>query len=693
MKCGKPSFAVQKRRLRLPETFKPSRIMNILYPELETLSAATVDFAAAAHRETTRQWCGDEAFAQLRDDVAAMLRDPQHIALCEEHHARMYHFLQDETYPKGVYRVASAAMYRAGAPDWEILFSVADLDDLLGDDVYLSGIAHCETAPLRVLLSLSPAGGDAAYTLEWDLARGAPAEDGFHFPLGKSTITWRDENSVWVCPAWDARQCTVSGYAREAWLLRRGQSFVQAQPIMQADDDDVALEAWRYLDAQGAPLDIACVRHGFFAQSYFRILPSGETENIPLPTGAELCGLLGGFLLLRLREDWQRSREHYLAGSLIAVKYARGALHEAFVLFRPSATQSLECVETSRRFVLVHYLDNVAGCLKAWRLQHNTWQQVPAPSVDTLTLELTDQPYGGDVFYFLAEDLLQPPVLYAWDANLDELCVMRRRKTVFAQDQLRIEQHFAQAADGSLIPYFWCGSRAAADTPTVVYAYGGFGVSTLPHHQEITGKHWLQNGGAWVIANVRGGSEFGPNWHHAAQRTHKARAAEDLLAVVRDVHGKGYTSPAHTALQGGSNGGLVVTAAMCRAPHLIGAVVAEMPLIDMLRFHRLGAGASWIEEYGDPEHETFQAALKALSPLHHLQDNTVYPPVLITTDLHDDRVHPAHALKLYARLRELGAKAYLYVNQAGGHEGNADQTTQAAEFATVFRFLRENLEK
>ncbi len=665
--------------------------MSILYPELEILSETSCDFAAQAHDETVRAWCAGRDFDEMQAQIGAMLRDPAHIPLCEEHHARMYHFLQDAAHPKGVYRVSSAAMYRAGAPDWQVLFAVADFDELLGDDVYLSGIAHCETAPERVLLSLSPAGTDAAYTIEFDLAQQAVVADGFHFPLSKSTAQWRDADSVWLCPAWDERQVTASGYPREAWLMERGQTIAEAQPIFQAEENDVSVEAWRYLDGQGAPLDVLCVRHGFFAQSYFRIKPDGAVVKIPLPPGAEVCGYLGGFLLLRLREAWRRTRETYSAGSLLAVKYARDALHQAQVLFCPSAAQSLECVESSRRFVLIHYLDNVASRLAAWRLGHDVWQPVSAPQVDTLTLELIDQPYGGDVFYFVGEDLLHPPVLYVWDAGSDELSVLRRRRAAFSSDGLHLEQHFALAADGTQIPYFWCGSRAAADVPTMVYAYGGFGVSALPHYQEITGKYWLEKGGALVIANIRGGGEYGPDWHHAAQRENKNISVTDLLAVVRDLHGKGYTSPPHTALQGGSNGALMVTAAMCRAPQCAGAVVAEMPLSDMLRYPALGAGASWIEEYGDPGHESYQASLVSLSPLHQVREGVDYPPLLITTDLNDDRVHPAHALKLYARLRAVGAPSWLYVNAVGGHEGNADQATQAAEFAVVWSFLNQTI--
>lgn len=656
----------------------------MLFPPL---SADTVAAARQAHAATLHTFAGKD-FAALCANITAALQDDAHIPLCEEHNGRMFHFLQNAEFPKGVYRAAASPLYRAGAPDWQIIFSVADFDAVLGDDVCLTGIAHCETAPHKVLLTLAPGGADAAYTLEFDIDSGTIAADGFHFPLGKNTVHWRDENSVWVAPAWAGEACTRSGYPRAVYLLRRGENFSAAEKILQAADDDLSAYAVRYLDAQGAPLDLAVIEKNFFDADYFPVHHGKTGEKIPLPQGAELCGYLGGFLLLRLREDWTRHAEKYLSGSLIAVKYSRGQLGKTQILFAPSAAQSLVCVETSRSFVLVHYLDNVCAHFAAFRLHNDTWHTAAAPEIAAKSTEITDQPYGGDVFYFLAEDLTTPPTLYAWDAKWNELCVMRRRTAAFDTQGIELKQFSAISSDGTPIPYFWCGSRAAPDVPTVVYFYGGFGVSELPHYLPLTGKYWLEQGGAWVIANVRGGSEFGPDWHHAAQRENKYRSVEDLLAVVRDLHTRRLASPAHTAVQGGSNGGLIAAAAYCRQHNDFAAAVCEVPLADMLHYPEYGAGASWAEEYGDPADARFTAALRALSPVENLPQNS-HCALLVTADLADDRVHPHHALKLFQAAAAANPDVWLYCSESGGHEGNAAQAQQAEEFAVQLRFLQK----
>lgn len=665
---------------------------SIYRPDLETLSDKIIQWAASASLKTETLLCQND-FTQLQQDIADLLADTHHIPLCEEHHDVMYHFLQNEQYPKGVYRSCQAQYYRAAIPNWQILFSVADFDEILGEDVYLTGISHCETNPTQVLISLSPNGSDAAFVIEFDLNNRQIVPNGFHFPCGKNSVAWRDKDSVWVCPAFDTKQQTNSGYSREVWLFQRRDSFETATPVFQAATDVVSVEAWRYLDTQGKDLDIISVNHGFFTHEYLTIDKNNQPQDLSLPDGAELCGVLGGFLLLRLQKTWKRTKQTHRQGSLIAVKYAKNQLLESFALFSPQERQNLVCVETSRHCVLIHYLDNVSGCLKAWKLNDGgAWREIVAPQVTAQTIELTDQPLGGDVFYFVAEDAINPPVLYAWDAAVEELSIIRRRPSVFHLEDLQLKQYTARSADGTEIPYFWCGKKAQTDTPTIVFVYGGFGENNLPTYQEIIGKHWLQKGGAFVWACVRGGGELGVDWHYAAQREHKYRAVEDVLAVVQDLHQNQRTSPEYTALQGGSNGALIATRTMTVAPHLMQALVAEMPIIDMLRFHQLGAGASWVEEYGHFDDSNVQAALRQLSPLVALENmNETLPVTLITTDINDDRVSYAHALKLYAMLCDKKAHSLLYLNTNGGHSGNTSLNNQAKNSAIIMYFLQQIL--
>lgn len=265
------------------------------FQQFENLdSPATQSFANEAHRETQARFMANNATRALSDGILAQMQDTRQIPFCQEHRARMYHFHQDAEYPKGVYRVCTAATYRSGYPEWEILFSVADFDEILGDDVYLGGVSHLVEKPNLALLTLSRAGGDVAYTLEMDLATGTLVGGGFHFPAGKNHISWRDEHSVWVCPAWDQRQLTQAGYPREVWLVERGQSFEESTPVFQIGHDGMMVNAWRYLDPQGSPIDLIEASQGFYTKTYLQVSAQGEAKPLNLPEDCDVVGYLSG---------------------------------------------------------------------------------------------------------------------------------------------------------------------------------------------------------------------------------------------------------------------------------------------------------------------------------------------------------------------------------------------------------------
>lgn len=669
-----------------------------VYQYLEELNSPTTQqFIQQAQEKTAEKWCQSDDYHQLKQEIIAQLQDNKQISFCQEHRARMYHFHQSAEFPKGVYRVCSAASYRAGLPEWTVLFSVADFDAVLGDDVYLDGVSHYVEQPEQVLLTLSAAGSDCAYTIEFDLRTCSIVQGGFHFPLGKNHIAWRDENSVWVCPAWQPQQCTVSGYPREVWLMRRGQSFEQAMPVYQMQAQGVMVQAWRYLDGQGAPIDLIEAAHTFFSKEYFYVNDQDEPMKLALPHDAEILGYLAGQLLLRLKSDWPRSKQTYVAGSLMAVKLNKGQLGEAFCLFAPTPTQALESVETTRKFVLASLLDNVSGSLKAWKWQNGQWVAQTLPNFPQGAIEIADQPWGGDTIYLAASDFVTPLTLFALDLNVMELCVLRRQPQQFNPQGIHVEQHFATSLDGERIPYYHVGQHQSPETPTLIYVYGGFAVPELPHYLAVFGKHWLEKGHAFVLANVRGGGEFA-HWHQAAIGNNKHKSVDDLLSIIDDLCAKSYTSRSKIAIQGGSNGGLVVASAFVRQPESMGALVCEVPLTDMLRYTQLYAGASWIDEYGNPENLQDFDYLKTFSPYHQLKTSPKsnssslnYPPAWISTHLSDDRVHPAHALKFYAKLSQQSNQAWLYAPQIGGHTGNSTQEATAAELACLLTFLQQTI--
>ena len=666
--------------------------MHDPYQYLENLnSSQTHHFVQQAHDQTITQFCQSDYFLKTKQQITAHLQDDKQIPFCQEHRAKMYHFHQSADFPKGVYRVCSAASYRAGLPEWQILFSVADFDEILGDDVYLDGVSHYVLQPEMVLLTLSSSGSDSAYTLEFNLNTGKIVPNGFHFPLGKNHIAWRDENSVWVCPAWDTRQLTTSGYPREVWLMKRGENFDQATPVYQMNESGVMVHAWRYLDGQGAPIDLIEAANTFFTKDYFYVHADTQAVKLPLPADCDILGYLAGQLLIKLKSDWQRSKQKYVSGSLLAVKLNKGELGEAYCLFVPTQSQALECVETTRKFIIASLLDNVSGSLKAWKWENGVWLEQHLPRFPNGAIEITDQPWGGDTVHLTASDFVTPLTLFSLDLNVMELTVLRRQPKQFDTQDIVVTQHFTKSLDGTSIPYYHVGKQKTPNTPTLIYVYGGFDVAELPHYLGSIGQHWLAQGNAFVLANVRGGGEFA-HWHEAAMRENKHKSVDDLLSIINDLCKRGYSSHQKIAIQGGSNGGLMVASAFVRQPEKIGAMICEVPLTDMLRYTKLYAGASWIDEYGNPDNPHAYEYLSKFSPYHQLDNTKHYPPAFITTNLSDDRVHPAHALKFYAKLRNNpNAKAWLYAPKTGGHTGNGTQTDTAAELACIFAFLHETI--
>ena len=663
------------------------------YAQFENLDDPYVtNYAHTAHQRTLEAFVDDATLA-MADDMLAQIQNDKQIPFCQEHRARMYHHFQSADYSKGVYRVCSAASFRSGLPDWDILFAVEAFDEVLGDDVYLNHVTHCTLAPTRALLELSSGGGDAAYTLEFDLTEKRIVDGGFHFPQGKNHIAWRDENSVWVCPAWHEGQLTHSAYPREVWMLERGHGMDEAIPVLQADVDDMLVAACRYLDPQGRDLDVIEVAHDFYRKTYYWVDEDIQAHALKLPDTCDLIGYLGGQLLVWLKSDWQRANQRYSSGSLLAVKLHKGELGQASVLFAPDAHSVLESVETTRQFVVMHVLNNVQSELRAQQFKQGAWHEAHAPSLPKGTIELVDQPYGGDVVYAAISDFTTPLTLLCVDFALQDVAVLRKQPKQFDAKNMLTQQLWANSADGTAIPYFHVGTPSEQPVPTIVYVYGGFAVAELPHYLGLLGRHWLSLGYAFVVANVRGGGEFGPAWHQAAILKNKHKSVEDLLAVVHDLHTRGLSTAKQTGLQGGSNGGLMALAAMVDEPDSVGAVVAEVPLADMLRYPHLSSGASWLAEFGDPhsEDEDEQRALYDLSPYHRIAHQRTYPATLLTTSLSDDRVHPAHAFKTYARLQQLEQASWLYCPEDGGHTGNTTQEELADETAVIMTFFAKQL--
>ena len=633
----------------------------------------------------------DHRFASLREDILDTLRDTRQIPFFNEHAGWLYNFHQSETQPRGVYRRTRLDDYRAGGQAWDIVLDIDRLASEEQEDWYLEGVSHYTLEPSRVLLTLSLGGSDAAVTREYDLETRQWVTDGFAFPYGKSHIAWRDRDSVFVCPAWSQEQCTRAGYPRDVWVLKRGQTWAAAQKVFEGAADSMMVTAWRFLSCDGGSLDMIEASDGFFHKTYHVVDADLLTRPMPLPVDADVLAWLDGDLVVKLSRDWAWNGKVFAAGSLLAWTMADGSVT---TLLSPGPRASIEAVECSRSFLLVNMLENVRSRLLAFQRVEGQWRRMDLPVPTSGVIEFVDQPWNTDVLYYSFSDFLTPTGLYRLALPLDEPECLRAQPAAFDASRFVAEQWQACAPDGTEIPYFVVRDRDLpfdGQAPTLLYGYGGFEVAMLPYYMDNFGPQWLEKGGVFVVANIRGGGEFGPAWHQAAQGIRRAVSFEDFIAVAEDLIARGLTRPGKLAIEGGSNGGLLVGAAMVRRPELFRAVVCEVPLLDMLRYTQLLAGASWIDEYGDPEDEEQRVHLHAYSPYHQLRFGVNYPQALFTTSLRDDRVHPAHARKMVARLNELGHQPLFCETDSGGHAGGTGQEQTATDLARVLVYLYQRL--
>ncbi|GGY09492.1 prolyl oligopeptidase family serine peptidase [Paludibacterium paludis] len=665
------------------------------YQWLESLDGADARAWVGERNERARAALeGDARFPELKRAILANLRDTRQIPYVSEHDGWLYNFHQDETQPRGVYRRIRPASYREGRQDWHTVLDIDAIAHDEGADWYLEGVSHYTLEPELCLVSLTPGGSDATVTREYHLGEGRFVDDGFAFPLGKSHIAWQDRDTLLVCPGWEGAELTGAGYPATVWRARRGEA---PECLFQAPADSMMVAAWRFLCPERGHWDMLEVSDSFYARRHARIVDSGEPVFLPLPGRAEVLAWIDGDLIIKLAEHWQADGQRFAPGSLLAVEgeALREGRHRVQCLIAPDAHSSVESVETTRSAIVVNLLSNVQSRLVGFRRVEGRWQGFALPTPEHGVIEFVDQPWNSDALYYSYCDFLVPSGLYRLQIGDDAPQCLRSQPAAFDAAPFVCEQWHAVADDGTAIPYFIVMPRqreAGVPLPTLLYGYGGFEVPMLPYYVENFGPHWLEKGGAFVVANIRGGGEFGPAWHQAAQGVNKPVSFEDFAAVARDLAARGVTDARHLAIEGGSNGGLLVAASLVRHPELFRAVVCEVPLTDMLRYTRLLAGASWVDEYGDPDEAGDRAALAAYSPYHHVSDNAAgYPSVFLTTSAQDDRVHPAHARKMAARLEEAGADVLFFETRDGGHGGNAGQEATAADLARVLVFLYRTL--
>jgi prolyl oligopeptidase len=635
-------------------------------------------------------------FEPARAKVLEILNSKDKIAYINRIGGHVYNLWTDEKNQRGLWRRTTLADFKNANPKWE---TVLDIDELGREEKesWVWGGADClGPAYQRCLVSLSRGGSDAEVVREFDLVAKQFVVDGFTLPQAKSQTTWIDQDTLLVGTDFGAGSMTKSGYPRIIKRWRRGSPLASAVTVYEANESDVRAFA---SSSQAKGNQWVMVGRGidfYNDESFF--LEGERSFKIDKPTDASF-ERHEKLAAIQLRSDWDIGGVTYKAGSLLITEFSdyMAGKRKFAVLFEPSATTSLSGFGFTRNFVLVNTMDNVKSRLIEWRLSSGTWTSrvVTLPqngelSVDTLYDSSLDQDPLGDDYIISYRDFLTPDSLMLGHAGGDARDVLKQLPQRFDATGMSVQQLFAKSQDGTAIPYFVVsprGLKSDGTNPTLLYGYGGFEVSLQPWYSGSWGSNWLAKGGVFVVANIRGGGEFGPQWHKSAILDKKQNSFDDFVAVAQDLIDRKITSPRHLGIMGGSNGGLLVGATFVQRPELFNAVVCQVPLLDMKRYHQLLAGNSWMAEYGNPDTPEQWDFISRYSPYQNVKSGVKYPRVFFDTSTMDDRVHPAHARKMVARMQEQGHDVLYFENTEGGHGGAADNEQRALWMGLEFAYL------
>ncbi|MBK9692483.1 MAG: S9 family peptidase [Gemmatimonadetes bacterium] len=666
------------------------------YRWLEAVSAeSSLAWVRGQNARSTGALTTDPGFAPLSERILSILDSDAKIPYVEKIGPHYYNLWRDAAHPRGLWRRTTLAEYRTPAPAWETVIDLDALGAAEGENWVWHGAACLQPAYRRCLVSLSRGGADADVVREFDLVTRQFLPGGFTLPEAKSNVAWRDDDAIFVGTDVGPGSMTTSGYPRLVQLWRRGTPLAEAETVYEGRPDDVWAYGWRDL-TRGFEREFVARGITFYSNEMF-LRRDGVLHRIPKPDDAN-ASVFREWLLLELRSDWTVAGRTWPAGALLATRFedflAGGGALEA--LFLPTDRKSLAGFSVTRHHVVVNELDNVRNRLYVLTWRDGVWQRAPLPGVPefgAVGMSAVD-PEESDAYFLTITDFLTPTSLAYGTVGGGPAERLKQLPAFFSADGLRVSQHEAVSADGTRVPYFEVARRDLsrdARHPTLLYGYGGFEVSMLPSYSASVGAAWLEPGGVYVLANIRGGGEFGPRWHQAALKANRHKAYEDFIAVAEDLIRRGVTRPAQLGIMGGSNGGLLMGNMLTRRPDLFGAIVCQVPLLDMRQYHTLLAGASWMGEYGNPDDPAEWEFIRTFSPYHNVREGVTYPPTLFTTSTRDDRVHPGHARKMVARMLEQRHDVLYYENIEGGHAGAADNRQAAFMSALAWTFLQRQL--
>lgn len=637
----------------------------------------------------------DRGFHPLLNRFTEIATSRERIPTVAKLGPHLYNYWQDAANPRGLWRRTTLEEYRKAEPRWE---TVLDLDRLSADEKEQwawKGATCLFPKYERCLVSISRGGSDAVEIREFDLVKKAFVAGGFRLPQSKGGVAWIDEDAIYVSRDFGPGTVTKSGYPRQVKRLARGQALADAAPVFEVSEDDIG--AWPSVTHEKDGRVEMVTRVISTRRNEAFVVRDGKLVKLELPDTVD-ASVTAGWLYVRLREDWKPAATAYAAGSLLALPLEKflGGDRGFDVLFAPGPRVSLDAFVPLKSMVLLDLLDNVSSRLvEARRGEDGKWtkRDVDAPKLSNLGAAAFDRRESDDYFLFVT-GFTTPTTLHLAKGGTDAREKLKSLPDFFDASNLAVTQHEATSKDGTKIPYFQVmrkDAKADGKNPTILYGYGGFEVSQVPTYSGFVGNGWLAKGGVWVLSNLRGGGEFGPEWNRVARREGRQKTHDDYAAVAEDLIRRQVTSPAKLGILGGSQGGLLVSATMLQRPELFGAVVATVPLMDMKRYHKLLAGHSWMGEYGDPDKPEDWAFISKYSPYQNVLRGRAYPKMLITTSTRDDRVHPGHARKMAARMQQFGYDTTYFEYTEGGHGSGTTPAQTAYTWAFIYTFFAKSL--
>jgi prolyl oligopeptidase len=617
-----------------------------------------MQWVEAQNNLSTKALSAYPKYQQFYQKTLEVMDSPNKIDYPGRQGAYLYNFWRDAKHQRGLYRRTTAESYATGKPEWETILDVDALAKAENENWVFGGMQCLYPEYRHCLVRLSRGGADATVVREFDKQSKSFVKDGFQLPEAKSQVAWLDKDTVYVGTDFGPGSMTNSGYPRISKIWQRGTPLTAAKTIYEGKVESISAGAYRSFSVDGQ-MDFAFETTSFYTSKAW-IREGDKLIAIPKPDSADLTGQLNGQLILQLKEDWPQF--NLKQGSLVTMPIAaiKAGKTEVSLLLAPTATSSIQSVDRTKDHLLVTLLDDVKSKVLRLTFKDGQWQQTELALGQNASIGVFNTEETDNLFHYTVTGFLTPATLAQGDADTLKTTELRKSPSWFDESRFKVEQFKAKSADGTLVPYFVVmakDTKLDGKNPTLLYGYGGFEVSMQPSYSAGVGMNWLSEGGVYVLSNIRGGGEYGPAWHQAAQLHNKMKSYEDF--VLR--------------------------------PDLFNAVVSQVPLLDMQRYHKLLAGASWMAEYGNPEKAEDWAVISRYSPYQNLKADVKYPKAFFYTSTRDDRVHPGHARKMVARMLEQQHPVLYFENIEGGHAGAADNKQSARMSALEYSYLWQQL--